>query len=103
MALPPREQRITLDAAAELTRRYRQGSGPDAARAETFHADQVRGLLAQPGCVALRIYFGRHEDGRSALVLVGVDGNDNDMEKGTLLEFGFPCPPFCGGGDALNS
>jgi len=102
MALPPRDHRIALDAAAALTRRYREESA-GAQRGECFHADQVREVLAQPGCVALRVYYGKHDDGRDAIVLVGVDRKDNDLEQGVLLEFGFPCPPFCGGDDALNS
>jgi hypothetical protein len=43
----------------------------------------------------LRIYQGRAADGTPALVLVGVDAKGNDMTQGTVLEYSFPCPPFC--------
>lgn len=103
MPLPPRDHKISLEDAAALTRRYRDGAGKGAEKAGAFHADQVRGLLAQPGCAAFRIYYGIQEDGRDALILVGVDGNDRDMTGGVLLEWHFPCPPICEEGSALNS
>jgi hypothetical protein len=103
MPLPPRDHRISLEAAAELTRRYRDEAGKGATKAGAFHADQVRELLAQPGCVACRIYYGRQKDAAPALVLVGLDANDKELTGGVLLEFGFPCPPFCEDGSPLNS
>jgi len=103
MALPPRDHRISLDAAAQLTRRYREGAGKSPQKAGAFHADQVGKLLSQPGCVALRIYYGTDEKGEGAFVLVGMDADDRDMTEGTLLEFQFPCPPFCDDGSELNA
>ena len=103
MALPPRDHRISLDAAAELTRRFRESARPDAIKAGAFHADQVRALLAQPGCVALRAYYGKNADGSDALVLVGLDANDQELTGGTLLDVIFPCPPFCTDDSPLNS
>jgi hypothetical protein len=103
MALPPRDHHISLEAAAALTRRYRDVAGKAAQKAGAFHADQVGELLAQPGCVALRIYYGKDESGENTLVLVGVDGNDKDMTGGVLLDFIFPCPPVCTEDSPLNS
>jgi hypothetical protein len=97
MALPARDHRIPLEAAAAMTRRYRD-KAPDAMRAGAFHADQVSGLLAQKGCVALRIYYGTKDDGSNAFILVGVDSNDHDLTNGIILEVCYPCPPFCNGG-----
>ena len=102
MALPARDHRITLAAAAALTRRHREGGAKGATNASAFHAEQVLALLAQPGCMGLRIYQGRNADGSASTVLVGVDANDKDITGGTLLEFGFPCPPLCDDGSALN-
>ena len=102
MPLPPRDHRITLDAAAGLTRRYRESSAKGAEHAGAFHADQVRELLAQKGCVAMRVYYGKNEEGRGELVLVGIDENDKEMTGGILLDVLFPCPPFCEDGSALN-
>jgi hypothetical protein len=93
MALPARDHRISLEAATALTRRYRE-KAPNAIRAGAFHAEQVNTLLAQKGCVGLRIYHGTKDDGSSALILVGIDSNDHDLTD-VILEVCFPCPPFC--------
>ena len=102
MALPPRDHRISLDAAAALTKGYRAAKISDE-KAGAFHKDQVVELLSQPGCVALRVYYGRQTDGKPALVLAGVDKADNDLTGGVILEMHYPCPPFCGDGNPLNS
>ena len=103
MPLPPRDHRIPLEAAAALTRRYREQAGKGVERAGAFQADQVRALLDQKGCAALRVYYGRQPDGHDSLILVGVDQDDRDMTGGILLEFNYPCPPFCDDGSLLSS
>jgi hypothetical protein len=102
MALPSRDHRISLVDAAALTKRHR-ATQPAEEKAGAFHKDQVLELLNQPGCVALRIYYGRHADGRAALVLAAVDADDNDLTEGLILELHWPCPPVCGAANALNS
>jgi hypothetical protein len=101
MPLPPRNHRISIADAAAMTRKWREQS-PKAAKAGAFHADQVRELLTQPGCVALRIYNGVNDAGETQLILVGVNDKDQDMTGGVLLEFTFLCPPFCSDGSQLN-
>lgn len=101
MALPARNHQISLATAAALTKRH-QAASPKAEKAEAFHGDQVAALLRQSGCVGMRVYYGANADGTAALVLTGIDSSDNDL-TGTILEFGFPCPPFCGGGNTLNN
>lgn len=102
MSFPARNHRISLTEAAAMTRSWRERS-PKAVKAGAFHGDQVRELLAQPGCVAFRIYNGMNDAGETQFILVGVDGKDQDMTDGVLLEFHFPCPPFCDDGSALNT
>jgi hypothetical protein len=100
---PPRDHRITLDAAATLTRRFRQGD-PNAPRAGLFPRDVFERILAQPGCQGIRIYYGRDANGQPSLVLVGVNADGNDMTAGEIDEFHFPCPPYCDtSGSTLNS
>jgi hypothetical protein len=60
-------------------------------------------LLAQPGCAGIRMYYGLDDQGKSAMVLVGVDKDGNDMVNGELDDVHYPCPPFCDGTNALNS
>ena len=102
MPMPPsRDHRIPLQAAAALTRRYRDAD-PGAQRAGMFPRDVFEQLLAQDGCSGIRIYYGREADKKSALVLVGVDAEGNDMTAGELAEFQFPCPPYCSDGSVLD-
>lgn len=102
MALPPRNHRINLKDAAAHTKRHRDAK-VSPVKAGAFHKDQVVELLNQPGCVGLRVYYGRSADGSPSLVLTGIDKADSDLTGGTILELNFPCPPYCGGDDALNS
>jgi hypothetical protein len=103
MAFPPRQDHaITLEAAAALTRRYRETAGPGAQRAAMFPRAVFEALLALPGCAGIRIYNGQSEKGTRESILVGVDGEGNDMTSATLFDYGLPCPPYCGGGDVLN-
>lgn len=103
MAFPPKQDhKIPLEAAAALTRRFREDAGPGSQLATMFPRDVFDTLLAQPGCMGIRIYNGDAEDGASATVLVGVDRDGNDMTTFALYDLGFPCPPYCGGGNVLN-
>ena len=95
--------RNTTKQCENLTKRSPAWKEREHERAGAFHANQVRDLLAQKGCMALRIYYGRQSGGLDSLVLVGVDENDKDMTGGILLEFMYPCPPFCDPGSAVNS
>jgi hypothetical protein len=104
MALPdPRDHRISLNDAAALTKRYQGQTGKEAPRCALFLRRLIDELLAQPGCSGVRAYYGRTLTDEDTLVLVGVDQKGDDMTDGTLLEDPFWCPPFCSGGNALNS
>jgi len=74
---------------------------------ETFDRAAFDTLLAKPGCVALRFYFGMLSTRQITLVAVAVDihGNDllaartgeldNDTVLDDIVEKGQPCPPNC--------
>ena len=102
MALAPRNHRISLKEAAEHTRRHRESHVWEV-KSGAFHKDQVLELLNQKGCVGLRIHYGREANGAPTLVLTGIDTADNDITAGTILEVTWPCPPFCGAANALNT
>ena len=100
MAFPPnRDHKITLEAARALTRRYRSKAGPEAVKGGMFPRDVFETLLAQPGCAAIRFYYGEAENGAPELVLVGVDVDGNDMTSASLFDLSLPCPPYCGDPD----
>jgi hypothetical protein len=104
MSLPPfRDQRISLADAADLARRFRQDAGPGAEKGGFFFRKLLDEILAQPGCSGVRFYHGKDAKGAPALVIVGVDADGNDITGGTLMDLHYPCPPVCGGGNALNT
>jgi hypothetical protein len=50
---------------------------------ETFDRTAFDQLLAQEGCVGIRIYLGMDEDLNVKLIVVGVDGNNQDIRQST--------------------
>ena len=52
-------------------------------------------ILAQKNCVGIRIYNARLDHGQPTFVLIGVDGDGNDIVGGVIGEDQLPCPPFC--------
>ena len=100
MALPnPKGHSISLSDAAAQTKRANDGG----LKGGLFLRKELDDLLAQPGCSGVRYYYGVDAKGADSLILVGVDKDGNDMATGVLMEFSFPCPPFCGDGNSLNS
>ncbi|MFM7770628.1 MAG: hypothetical protein ACKO8Q_08730 [Bacteroidota bacterium] len=76
------------------------------ATSETFNADDVRLLLSQPDCVGFRVLYGMDSELKVHSILVGVDGNGNDIviknlesgvkeEEGYVIEDANRCPPSC--------
>ena len=93
-----RRHLISQDEAAGILRRkppkltYRGGH---------FPRSVFDDLLAQPGCAGVRFYFGAKSDGSLAMVLVGIDTDEQDMSDGLIAEDFYPCPPFCDATSAL--
>ena len=45
----------------------------------------IEQILAQPGCVGMRFYYGLNEDGVKTLVYVGIDAEGKDLVKRTVI------------------
>ena len=84
---------ISLDRLKELTTHYEKnktkilkdeyhGNGT-LPTCETFDRTAFDQILSQEGCVGIRIYYGMDEDLNIKLVVVGVDGNDQDIRQST--------------------
>ena len=102
MPLPPKQDhRITLAAAAALTKGHRAAAA-NGVKAHYFSRDAFDAILAQPGCAGIRIYHGRAADGAGHLVMTGVDGSGADMTSGAIMQQGMPCPPWCDTSSALQ-
>lgn len=92
--------RISLEQARRLTKRFRDDRPAEArgARAHAVSRGIIDDILAQPGCLGLRIYRALDDRGGETLVIVGIDAEESDMTGGTIAEETRPCPPFCGDG-----
>lgn len=92
---------ISLQEGAELTMRYRTNH-PQSVKGVFYGRTHLETLLAQPGCVGIRMYFAQEADNSETLVLVGVDSTGNDMLN-IVIENGTKCPTICGATNPLNS
>ena len=93
---------ITLAQASAWTANFR-AAHPSAIKGHYFGGKAISDILAQTGCVGIRIYYAMDDDGVQQLIVVGVDANENDMCEGLLAERSMPCPPYCGNANCLNS
>lgn len=94
---------VTLTEASDWTSRFRGTITPGDTLGHFFGYEKINLILAQEGCMGIRIYYGLEEDMQKNLVLVGVDAEQNDMENGVIVEKAIKCPPLCGNGSKLNS
>ncbi len=104
------EHQITPQQARELTRRYREmrnsimadGFKESLPFCESFNADSLKALLAQPGCTGFRAYLGMLPDLRVCMIFTATDTQGEDIisispgqDNGIILEVGKWCPPNC--------
>lgn len=94
---------ISLAEASKLTKNYREKAGAEAIKAGFFGKETLLRILDQDGCVGIRFYYGEEDAGTPVMVLVGANSDGNDLIDGEIAERSVPCPPHCGGGNALNS
>jgi hypothetical protein len=90
---------IDLETAASWTANYREKvilstTGELPVKAHLFGREIFEQLLSQNACVGIRIYYALDELGQKKLILVGVDGDGNDMEE-IVVDNGKVCPPDC--------
>ncbi|MEN9302979.1 MAG: hypothetical protein RL264_1408 [Bacteroidota bacterium] len=93
---------ITLQEGSDMTAEFRKNF-PNATKAVYYTADVYQDILAQAGCVGIRIYNAINEDNKLTNVLVGVDRFGNDLYLGKIYDFAALCPPSCPVNNPLNS
>lgn len=115
---------ITLATAEKMTTLYRENintilaSGYQQknilARSETFSREGFEMLLSQPGCVAVRIYYGMDAGLKVHAIAVGVNQQNEDIlppagsprirgdGEGVILEEATRCPDDCPPKSPLN-
>jgi hypothetical protein len=94
---------VTLSDASRWTANYRNTI--QSGEVIAFAAGKVKiiELLTQDDCLGARIYYAIKDDGEKNLVIVGVDENGDDLEKGLIIDQFIPCPKFCSKPNRLNS
>ena len=103
MQIPPKSNHmVTLAEASVYTANYRKQVGTGTVKGGMFWKEVIDKIINQPGCVALRYYYGRQDNGAPCLVLVGVDVQGKDMLSGIIGEQSWLCPPFCPDVNVLN-
>lgn len=93
---------IPLQEASQWTANYRNAN-PGQILGHYFGSSAITSILAQAGCVGIRMYYAITDQGVKQLVLVGVDANGNDLYNGLLADRSYNCPPVCGVSNPLNS
>ena len=92
---------ITLAAGAALTERFRTNF-PTQVKGRFFGKNVLGTILAQSGCMGIRMYFGQDSDGKLNLVICGADANTNDM-LANIADISLACPQVCSTLNDLNS
>lgn len=103
---------ISLQAAIDMTSRYRANRPTNFPLCETFGKGAIDKLLATAGCASLRIYYGMKEGNQEDAVLVAVNAAGEDIlpalaSNGTddpvIIEDSFRCPDDCPPPSPLNT
>jgi hypothetical protein len=63
--------------------------------AHYFGKDVVEKIMKQPGCVEVRMYYGKRANGKSGIVIVGYDKKGTEIVPGVLAGPSTYCPPWC--------
>jgi hypothetical protein len=77
-------EEISHELAADFVGAY-QKAYPGENRGYHLGRNIIDQILAQPGCVGMRFYYGLNEDGMKTLVYVGVDASGKDIVKRTVI------------------
>ena len=96
-------QSISLEEAAKLTKNYRDSVSEGTILSGYFSKSELLKILGQSGSVGMRYYYGRGDDGKAKLVLVGAKSDQDDLFEGEIAEHSIDCPPFCPNPNPLNT
>lgn len=77
-------EEISHELAADFIKAYEKAY-PGEKRGYHLGRNIIDQILAQPGCVGMRFYYGLNEDGRKTLVYVGTDAYGKDLVKRTVV------------------
>ncbi|MBA2611032.1 MAG: hypothetical protein H0U95_03610 [Bacteroidetes bacterium] len=90
------DHHVTLAEATAWTANFRATqSGTTYTKGHFYGKDAINAILAQAGCVGIRIYYALDDRGDKQLILVGAKADESDMYNGVMAERGISCPPMC--------
>jgi hypothetical protein len=75
---------ISMKTAIQFTKAYAD-THPNENLSYHLGRNIIEHILAQPGCVGMRFYYGYNNEGQKTLVYVGLDVNGNDLVKQTMV------------------
>jgi len=79
-------EEISHELAADFIKAYEETACPGDIRGYQIGRNIIDRILAQPGCIGMRFYYGVNEAGQKTLVYVGVDAQGNDIEKRAVIQ-----------------
>lgn len=95
---------ITLDTARQWVANYRN-QNPGQIEAHFFGFEIIQKILAESGCMGIRIYYALDDSGKKQLILVGADADGNNLipttpgsivpGENTVADLSLPCPAWC--------
>ena len=92
--------KISPEEAAALTAAHRRAF-PRERKGHFFGKEILNQLLAQEGCVGIRMYHGLDREGQREMVLVGANAVGDDMLD-LVADMSAPCPKTCPKSNLLN-
>lgn len=88
-------EEFPLTTAAQWTKNYRDSITSGDTIAHFFGKNIINDIIAQEGCMGIRIYYALDAERKKQLIIVGADANENDIYEGIIAERSSACPPFC--------
>ena len=109
-------ENIGYEKGAKLVKNY-YDQNQDDVLAHFIGREIIEGILAQPGVIGIRMFYGINELGLKQPVFVGVDRNGNNVlnistvgdngqverSKGIVAGGVRSCPPYCGDKPPVNT
>jgi len=77
-------EEISHEMATDFVKAYEE-SHPGEVRGYYIGRNIIDQILAQPGCVGMRFYYGLNQEGQKTLVYLGVDADGKDLVKKTVV------------------
>lgn len=93
---------ILLSKAADYTKEHRSRN-PSDRLGHFFGKDILNQILAQEGCMGIRMYHGVNPDTlEREIIIVGANSEEDDMTE-LVADFSKSCPAICSSPNPLNS